>query len=145
MAEIPLGLVSHARKVCSLYKQSLRNLENYYRLRHEYRYQAVLLRQRFEENRNILDARVAKQLLLDGQEELFQKLHAQPRQFPGSPGGICYERYAEAPDSVLDFWDPIEKAQYPKFFAKREELKKEYEKLYNKLYPEPSKETPKTT
>jgi hypothetical protein len=37
------------------------------------------MRQRFEENRNIKDMRVAKQLLEDGEQELFNKQHYQPK------------------------------------------------------------------
>lgn len=43
----------------------------------------------------------------------------------------------------MDFWDPIEKARYPKYFAEREKLKVEYEKLYKKLYVENHAETEK--
>lgn len=39
----------------------------------------MLLRQRFEENRNIKDMRAAKQLLEDGEQELFEKQHYQPK------------------------------------------------------------------
>lgn len=99
------------------------------------RYEAVLLRQRFDENQKIPDARVAKQLLLAGEEELFKSSHWDIKQFPDSPGGIAYQRHIEPPDGVLDYWEPIEKAQYPKYFAEREELKKEYIKLYEKMYP----------
>lgn len=143
MAEIPTGLVTHARKVCQLYKKALRTIESYHVKRHDYRYEAVLLRQRFEENRNIVDARVAKQKLLEGQEEVFRRQHWEVYQFPNSPGGICYERYSTPQDFVMDFWDPWEKAMYPQYFAKREEMKKEYVKLYSKLYPEEVKAAPK--
>jgi hypothetical protein len=44
-----------------------------------FRYEAVLLRQRFEENRNVRDMRVAKQLLEEGEQELFKKQHYQPK------------------------------------------------------------------
>ena len=43
------------------------------------RYEAVLLRQRFDENRDIKDMRMAKSLLLQGEEELFSKQHYQPK------------------------------------------------------------------
>jgi NADH dehydrogenase (ubiquinone) 1 beta subcomplex subunit 9 len=39
----------------------------------------VLLRQRFEENRDIKDMRTAKQLLEKGELELFEKQHYQPK------------------------------------------------------------------
>lgn len=39
----------------------------------------MLLRQRFEENRDVKDMRVAKQLLEEGEQELFNKQHYQPK------------------------------------------------------------------
>ncbi|CAK9814428.1 NADH dehydrogenase [ubiquinone] 1 beta subcomplex subunit 9 [Anthophora quadrimaculata] len=144
MAQIPSGLVSHSKKVCSLYKRGLRAIESYCTLREDFRYQAVLLRERFEKNRNIRDARIAKQLLLAGEEELFLWSHPQPKYFPESPEGIAYERFSTPPDSVLDYWEPIEKAQYPKFFAEREVLKKEYGEFYNKMYGGTSEKTSKS-
>jgi NADH dehydrogenase (ubiquinone) 1 beta subcomplex subunit 9 len=44
-----------------------------------FRYEAVLLRQRFEENRDIKDVRIAEQLLESGEQELFKKQHYQPK------------------------------------------------------------------
>ena len=41
-------------------------------------YQAALMRQRFEETRNVTDVRVAQQMLKDGEEELFQKSDDNP-------------------------------------------------------------------
>jgi len=35
---------------------------------------------------------------------------------------------------VLDYWAPDEKAQYPEYFAKREERKKEYIAYYEKKF-----------
>ena len=46
--------------------------------RHHYMYQAALMRQRFEETRNVTDVRVAQQMLKDGEEELFQKSDDNP-------------------------------------------------------------------
>ncbi|XP_060830777.1 NADH dehydrogenase [ubiquinone] 1 beta subcomplex subunit 9 [Bombus pascuorum] len=143
MAQLPSPFISHTRKVCSLYKRAIRALEDQNIERHEFRYNAVLLRQRFEKNRHIPDARIAKQLLLEGEEELFNNTHPDPSKFPNSPGGICHGRFVIPPDSVMDYWDPIEKARYPKYFAEREKLKVEYEKLYNKLYNETPAEVEK--
>jgi hypothetical protein len=53
---------------------------------------------------------------------------------PFSPGGIAYERYADYPDENLDSWHPLEKAQYPYYFARREAMKEEYLKLYEQKY-----------
>ncbi|KAF3430048.1 hypothetical protein E2986_08880 [Frieseomelitta varia] len=141
MAQLPSPFINHTRKVCSLYKRALRAIEDMNIERHEYRYNAVLLRQRFEENRNIKDLRVAKELLLAAEEELFQNKHPDPSIFANSPGGIAHGRFVVPPDSVMDFWDPVEKARYPKYFAQREKLKEEYEKLYKKLYANPPKNT----
>lgn len=44
-----------------------------------FRYQAVLMRQRFEENRNINDMRIAKDLVARGEEELWKTQHWNPR------------------------------------------------------------------
>jgi hypothetical protein len=43
-------------------------------------------------------------------------------------------RSPKMPDSVLDTWHPLEKAQYPDFFANRVQLKKEYIEWYKKTY-----------
>ncbi|XP_044744411.1 NADH dehydrogenase [ubiquinone] 1 beta subcomplex subunit 9 [Coccinella septempunctata] len=129
-----LGLVSHTRKVQSLYKRVLRNLENYYDKREVYRYHAVIMRAEFDKNKDIKDIRVARELLHQGEENLFQKMHPIQKKFPESPGGVAYGREVPSPDWVLDYWHPLEKAQYPEYFAKREEMKKEYVKLWEKLY-----------
>lgn len=56
-----------------------------------------------------------------------------------SPGGLDHGRQVELPDWVLDYWHPLEKAQYPDYFARREQRKKEYvvwwEKQYGKSEP----------
>lgn len=51
-----------------------------------------------------------------------------------SPGGIAYGREVDLPDWVLDYWHPLEKAQYPDFFARREQRKREYVELWEKQY-----------
>ena len=44
----------------------------------EWRYEAILLRQRFEANRGIKDLRVAKLLLEQGEQELWLGQHPKP-------------------------------------------------------------------
>merc|ERR1712212_86784 len=129
-----------SRRVCSLYKRSLRNLESWYDRRHMYRYQAVLMRDRFDKNRDVKDLRVAQQLLEEGEKELFNYMHYQPRKFPLSPGGVAYERVVDAPDWVLDYWHPMEKAAYPDYFARREQRKLEYIEWWEKTYGKPTAE-----
>ncbi|XP_011553236.3 NADH dehydrogenase [ubiquinone] 1 beta subcomplex subunit 9 [Plutella xylostella] len=142
MAQVPVyGLASHARKVCSLYKKALRNLEMYYDRRHVYRYQAVLMRERFDQNAKIRDMRKATELLKAGEEELFLIQHPIPKKFTYSPGGVAFEREVEPPDWVLDYWHPLEKAEYPEYFKRREERKKQFIEMWEKEY---GKEDPKS-
>lgn len=54
-----------------------------------------------------------------------------------SPGGCAFEREVEPPDWVLDYWHPLEKAQYPEFFAKREQRKKEFVAWWEQQYGKP--------
>lgn len=65
--------------------------------------------------------------------------HFQQKKFPYSPGGVAYQREVHLPDWVLDFWEPMEKAAYPKYFALREKRKKEYIEFFNKQYPDAQK------
>ena len=134
---IPTGIVSHARQVCSLYKRVLRNLEAYSDRRTVFRYRAVMMRQRFEKNRCVNDMAKATELLEEGERELFENRHPLPRTFAMSPGGCAFERDVIPPDWVLDYWDPLEKAQYPEYFAKREQRKKEYMAWWDKQYGKP--------
>ena len=59
---------------------------------------------------------------------------------PDSPGGVAYDRDVFPPDCVLDFWHPLEKSEYPDYFARREQRKIEYIDYYNKVYGKDSKE-----
>ncbi|XP_023952942.2 NADH dehydrogenase [ubiquinone] 1 beta subcomplex subunit 9 [Bicyclus anynana] len=134
MANVPLGITTHAQKVCSLYKRGLRNLESFYDRRNVYRYQAVLLRERFDKNAKMTDMIKAAQLLKEGEEELFLKQHPIPKKFPMSVGGVAHQRVVTPPDWVLDYWHPLEKAQYPEYFKRREERKKEFIAMWEKEY-----------
>lgn len=61
---------------------------------------------------------------------------------PNSPGGVAYEREVQTPDWALDHWEIPEKEQYPDYFARREERKKEYIQMWEKKYgkPDPNQE-----
>ncbi|XP_013191750.1 NADH dehydrogenase [ubiquinone] 1 beta subcomplex subunit 9 [Amyelois transitella] len=138
MANVPfLGIKTHAQKVCSLYKRALRNLENYYDQRHVYRYQAVLMRERFDKNAKLQDMSLAAKLLREGEQELFLIQHPIPRKFATSVGGVAHERVVHPPDWVLDYWHPLEKAQYPEYFKRREQRKKEFVAMWEKQYGKP--------
>ncbi|KAM3961343.1 NADH dehydrogenase [ubiquinone] 1 beta subcomplex subunit 9-like [Aphomia sociella] len=138
MANVPfLGIKTHSQKVCSLYKRALRNLESFYDRRHVYRYQAVLLRARFDKNAKETDLSKAATLLKQGEEELFLQQHPIPKKFATSIGGVAHERVVTPPDWVLDYWHPLEKAQYPEYFKKREQRKKEFVAMWEKEYGKP--------
>ncbi|XP_044255879.1 NADH dehydrogenase [ubiquinone] 1 beta subcomplex subunit 9-like [Tribolium madens] len=131
---LPTGLISHATRVKSLYKKALRNLESWYDRRHVYRYYAVLMRARFDQNIKIKDAASAKRLVEEGEEELFKNQHWHIRKFTNSPGGTAYLREVTPPDWIIDYWHPLEKAQYPEYFARREERKREFVKFWQKQF-----------
>jgi len=140
MSYLQTELVSHSKKVLSLYKRAVRNVLSYSDCRHVFRYNATLMRARFDQNRNELDMRKAKELLALGEEELFQSLHPQPYKFQNSPGGSAFERVVIPPDWILDYWHPAEKAQYPDYFARREQRKKEYVQMWERKFGKPSPE-----
>ena len=168
MQAIPAGLRTHSQKVCSFYKRALRNLQSWHteyphyryvarsanvnisvckcrslrtRMKHDsFRFEALKLRKQLDENKDIKDLRVAKDLLQKGEHDLFEMLHCQPLKFPTSPGGCAFDRHVTPPDWVLDLWEPMEKAMYPKYFALREKRKKEYVEWYNKQYPDAQKD-----
>uniref|UniRef100_A0A0A9W0G0 NADH dehydrogenase [ubiquinone] 1 beta subcomplex subunit 9 n=1 Tax=Lygus hesperus TaxID=30085 RepID=A0A0A9W0G0_LYGHE len=125
-SHIPTKVLNNKQKVLSLYKRALRNLESWNGWRLDYRYQAVLMRARFDENRNIKNEKKIAELLNDGEEELFRRMHWQPKKFANTIGGNNYGRAHETPDWVLDYWHPLEKAQYPEYFARREKRKEEF-------------------
>jgi NADH dehydrogenase (ubiquinone) 1 beta subcomplex subunit 9 len=102
--------------------------------RFQYRYQAVLMRDKFEKNRNLKDQSQIQLLMNEGEKELFLKQHPQPRKFANSPGGVAFEREVEPPDWIVDYWHPLEKAQYPEYFARREERKKQWLDMWDKKY-----------
>lgn len=92
------------------------------------------MRDRFEKNRHLTDAREIQKVMEEGDRELFMKQHTQPRKFPNSVGGVAYEREVIPPDWVVDYWHPLEKAQYPEYFARREQRKKEWLEMWDKKY-----------
>ncbi|KAL0861582.1 hypothetical protein ABMA27_009081 [Loxostege sticticalis] len=128
-------LRSHAQKVCSLYKKACRTIESYYVARYCVRYQQVILRNEFEKNRIVCDPQEQRILLWSGEHQLFQKKHPIPiAKFARSLGiaaGVAHGRVVEPPDWVLDYWHPLEKAQYPEYFKKRECRKCEYIRKWN--------------
>lgn len=73
------GIVSHTRRVQTLYKNALRNLKAVYDGRAPFRYQVTSLRAKFDQYKVIKDMRVAYELVEKGEKELKSKLHWHPR------------------------------------------------------------------
>jgi len=124
--------VSHRERVQSLYKRVLRCMESYIVVRPEYRVRAVLMRQRFDQRKDEKDMRIARQWVEEGEEELFHNQHPIPFQYQYSPGGSAYGRDANRPDWLIDQWHPLEKAQFPKYFAQREKRKDDFIKFWER-------------
>jgi len=134
MSYLQSQVVSHSKRVRALYKEALREIQSYYYYRHQFRYHAVVLRARFDKNKDEKNMVKAKQLLAAGEEELFLKRHPQPFKFPNSPGGTAYDREPWVPDWLYDMWHPLERAQYPEYFARRHQRKLEYIERWEKKY-----------
>ncbi|XP_046682100.1 NADH dehydrogenase [ubiquinone] 1 beta subcomplex subunit 9 [Homalodisca vitripennis] len=137
---IPFRYLTFTDKVKRCYKRSLRNLEDWVHDRADFRIQAVLCRAKFDEIVNCKDPVKANSMLEATEKDLFQNTHWQPRKWPKSVGGVAYDREVKPPDWVLDYWHPLEKAQYPEYFARREQRKKEYVEWWEKTYGKPTKE-----
>ncbi|BES91749.1 NADH dehydrogenase (ubiquinone) 1 beta subcomplex [Nesidiocoris tenuis] len=132
-SHLPFRILTHKQKVLSLYKRGCRNLESWYGYdRLEGRYAILKLRARFEKNRNESDEKKLAALLVEGEEELFKTQHFQPKKFANTIDGNTYGRAHQAPDWVLDYWHPLEKAQYPEYFLRREKRKQEFLKMWIK-------------
>ncbi|CAH0558024.1 unnamed protein product [Brassicogethes aeneus] len=124
----------YVKNVKSLYKRACRLVEAWYDRRDVVRYELTLLRAKFDANACVVDPEEKKMLVKRGEEELFLKQHWHLRKFVNSPGGVAYEREVQSPDWVLDYWHPLEKMQYPEYFARREQRKIEYVKFWTKMF-----------
>lgn len=135
-------LVSHTRKVLSLYRRMSRDIEYWEMDFFEARLKKLLLRQQFDKNKDIKDMRLAKATLERGEKWYLKNAHLShinepPMLHPFSKNGISYGRELLSPDYVMDWYHPLEKAQYPYYYAKREQMKDEYIALWNKKMLKP--------
>lgn len=135
-------LISHTRRVCSLYKKMYRNIDFAEEDFFEGRFQKLKLRAKFDQFKDVKDMRKAKALLQLGLEEFNREAH--PDHIHGPPlhahskEGIAYDRNKISPDYVMDYYHPLEKAQYPYYYAKREQMKDEYINMWKKKMMTPS-------
>merc|ERR1712059_18623 len=126
----PREILTHAQRVCRLYKKAYRTTENWQNCRAQFRFEAAVLRNRFDESLKVNDMRIQAKMLEDGEHEVWEQQHYDPKIFKGDPGGIIYQRGTDAYDWVFDQWHPWEKVQMMDFFEKRETLKKEFHNYY---------------
>jgi len=128
----PRQILTHSQRVCRLYKKAYRTTEDWAPERWLFRFNACVLRARFDETRSIKDMRVLAKMLEDGERECWEQQHYDPSVFKTDPGGIVYNRESVAPDWVFDYWHPWEKVQTMDFFDKRQQLKKDFNEYYEK-------------
>ncbi|CAH2986575.1 unnamed protein product [Chilo suppressalis] len=104
-------------------------------IRYTIRYHQVQLRNVFDKNACVTDPKEQRRLLWVGENEIFEKHNPLPlakfARSIGIAGGVAHGRIVESPDWVLDYWHPLEKAQYPEYFRIRECRKCEYIKKWN--------------
>ena len=95
--------------------------------RHQYRYEAVLMRQRFEESRHEKDMRKCAAMVEAGEEEVWQNQAAQQFIYRNDEHGITYGRQAHIEDHMLNEWHPWEKVSFPE--NRKFNLSKKFVKL----------------
>merc|ERR1712079_657545 len=96
--------------------------------RHEFRYDATVMRDRFEQTRAIKDMRILAVMLAEGEKELHQRQHFQPIIKKHDFDGIEHHRYALPYDQIQDHWHPWEKAAFIDYFELREKGKIDLDK-----------------
>ncbi|KAJ8303453.1 hypothetical protein KUTeg_019849 [Tegillarca granosa] len=116
---------THAKRVLSLYKKSLRCLRDHFPEIPEYRYHAAFIRKMFDDTKDIKDFMEADRRCKIAESQLKTYMHAFPRKFY----------------NLKNTWHPMEKAQYPEYFAKREIRKREFLESWEKKYRDPEGST----
>ena len=80
--------------------------------RADFRYEAVLLRARFDEHKNEKDARVVAALIHAGEQECWEKQAYDKFIYADDEGGITFDRQAHHQDNLLDLWHPWERVSH---------------------------------
>merc|ERR1711991_1184716 len=91
------GNSAHVKRVCGLYRNSLRMLLSYQIDRAIWANQAVLLRNQFDEQKNIVDKDRIELVLSKGEALLREYRHPDPYITPTSPGGTKWQRNTPPP------------------------------------------------
>ncbi|KAL3085124.1 hypothetical protein niasHS_010193 [Heterodera schachtii] len=129
---------SHRQKVMRLYKRAIRETQSWHAQDLlECRFRMCLMRARFDANRDVNDMRLAQYLLADGCRQLWMYRNvSQTMRYPEDPGAPAYDRDMESSDVVCD--DPnhytwAEREQFPYYFNRREQRKKELMAHWHKI------------
>ena len=132
--------LNHRQKVCRLYKRACRELESWLSgpgpdKYLEMKFQRVVMRARFDANSDEKDPRKAQLLLADGCHQLWKRRHYKPFRFPLDPFGSSYDRNRESSDLQCDnpAFQFAEREQFPYYFNRREQRKKEVFEHWRKI------------
>lgn len=101
MASSGVQALTHTQRVTRLYRRSLKHLLSWYIDRSVWRQEALKLRDRFDEAKNV-SMPIAKQLLRDGEYEFRMHRHPEPYTLPTAPGGSKWERNIPPPEEALE-------------------------------------------
>uniref|UniRef100_A0A6V7UBU7 NADH dehydrogenase [ubiquinone] 1 beta subcomplex subunit 9 n=1 Tax=Meloidogyne enterolobii TaxID=390850 RepID=A0A6V7UBU7_MELEN len=133
--------LSHRQKVMRLYKRCLREIHAWYFSYDthgflEFRFQMVLMRARFDANKDVKDMQMAQFLLADGCRQVWANRHPDPFRFPNDVGGANYDREHWTPDEIAEsnfHYTWPEREQFPYYYNKREQRKKELMEHWHKI------------
>ncbi|VDK83516.1 unnamed protein product [Litomosoides sigmodontis] len=132
--------LSHRQKVCRLYKRALREVDGYYGTDIlEARFQKVVMRARFDAYKEESDPDKARLLYLDGCRQIWERKHWTTFRFGSDIGGAAYNRDTHnMVDAMLDTasWTNVEREQFPYYFNRREQRKKELLSHWSKIEKE---------
>eukprot|EP00111_Clytia_hemisphaerica_P021109 TCONS_00062182-protein len=114
MAVNPLALskqLTHHQRVTRLYRKSLKHLLSWTMNREAWREQAVLLREKFDENKSLTDKFQIEKVVKDAEAQFELWRHPAPYIHPKAPGGSKYERNVPPPPNALEML-PMEEEWY---------------------------------
>uniref|UniRef100_A0A915IN70 NADH dehydrogenase [ubiquinone] 1 beta subcomplex subunit 9 n=1 Tax=Romanomermis culicivorax TaxID=13658 RepID=A0A915IN70_ROMCU len=92
------------------------------------------MRSRFDAHKDEKDSRKSKLLLMEGVKELWVNRQDEPLIHMGQPPSFAYGRDPKQRDVALDIeWTHQERYQYPYYFEKRDNRKKEVLEQWYKI------------